>query len=84
MDLLTHIAEDEEGCLRERLGDAELARQIAEADNRTAAALLLRANDLIFAIVLWRQRTGCDLKTAMCAVDAISDAIKRGDDITPD
>ena len=83
MDLLAHIAEDEEGCLRERMDDAALARQIAKADNHTAVSLFLQARhwDMLFAIILWRKRTGDSLRTAVDAVYAISEVIKKGEEI---
>ena len=85
MDLLAHIAEDEEGCLRERMDDAALARQIAKADNHTAVSLFLQARpwDKIFAIVLWRKRTNDDLRTSVDAVLAIAADIKKGEEIAP-
>lgn len=82
MDPASRIAEDEFSYLREMLHNDELARQIAEASVRTAVSLLLSRSHIV-AIMLWRQRTGDDLKTAISAVDDISNAIKRGEEITP-
>lgn len=79
MDVATHFATDEYGFWCEELHDDELARQVTDADNQTAAVLLINTGHLMRAMILWRLRTNTDLHTAMDAVLAISDAIKRGE-----
>lgn len=67
------MADDEFLFLREILRNEELARNVADANNESAVALLLHANSpLNIVIMLWRNRTREDSKTAWVAVERIA------------
>jgi len=65
------MAEDEHHALQQLLQDEELARIVADANDEAAIVHILEAGRMLVAVMLWRNRTGADLKSAMTAVDEI-------------
>jgi len=67
------MADDEFALLHAMLQDEQLARQVADSNLETGVALLLRHSGLILAVMLWRNRTGDALKSAMNGVKDIAE-----------
>ena len=59
----------------EQAVDTELRRQAPGYDLSSEVIALLRANRKIEALQLYGERTGCDLKTAQKAIDALQKQI---------
>jgi len=77
------MADDEFLFLKETLEDEELARLIADSETDSAVALLLRSKFHLLAVMLWRNRTGDNLKTAMDAVERTAQQEAKGTTETP-